>query len=229
MVTREALDTPVVVASSEPRVLRHALPERLFHWTLAISFLTLLVSAFGPILGWQFDWVPLHWGAGIVLTLAVLFHLGRALFSLDFWSMMIDRADLRNAWRGLVSVLSGRGALPGKPAKYPLMQKLFHWGMAGWVLVLIATGLLMLAKLDTPFWQRNPYWLSEFTWGIIYTIHGLFALAAVPLIIMHVYFAVRPDKIFLLRSMIVGWMTRREYLDNHDSDRWEAERVENDR
>ena len=43
---------------------------------------------------------------------------------------------------------------------------------------LVATGLLMLAKLDTPFWQRNPYWLSETTWGIVYTIHGICATLA---------------------------------------------------
>ena len=208
------------------RVVRHPLAERLFHWTMAASVLTLLATAFVPILGWDFDWVTIHWTAGIVLTLAVLFHIVRAIFILDFWSMMVDRDDLRNAWRGVAYVALGAGPPPTKPGKYPLMQKLFHWGMAGWLLVLIASGLLMLAKLDTPFWQRDPYWLSEFTWGVVYTIHGYFALMTVALLMMHVYFAVRPDKIFLLRSMILGWVTRREYLDNHDPQRWQAKRVE---
>lgn len=225
MLAPEATDVRIAIASNEPKVARHALAERLFHWILAASFLTLLVSAFGPIFGWRFDWVPLHVGAGIVLILAVLLHLWRALFSLDFWSMMIDRADLRNALRGLVSVVEGRGPLPGKPAKYEVGQKLFHWGIAGLVLVLIATGLLMLAKLDTPFWQRNPYWLSEFTWGIIYTIHDLFAVLAVSMIILHLYFVLRPHTIFLLRSMVTGWITRREYLDDFDPQRWRPEEL----
>lgn len=228
MVTRDAAERIAAGTVSERHVIRHPLAERLFHWTMAASVLTLLVTALGPVLGWNFDWVTIHWIAGIVLTLAVIFHILRAIFILDFWSMMVDGEDLRNAWRGVASTLAGAGPLPSKPGKYPLMQKLFHWGMAGWLLVLIATGLLMLAKLDTPFWQRDPYWLSEFTWGIVYTIHGYFALTTVTLLMMHIYFAVRPDKIFLLRSMILGWVTRREYLDNHDPKRWAAEPADTD-
>src|SRR5262249_10204140 len=93
--------TAAPLAPSEPEVGRHAVQARLIHCMLAASFLPLLVSAFGPILGWEFNWVAIHWIAGIVMTLAILFHLGRALLSLDFWSMMVDRTDLRNLWRGL--------------------------------------------------------------------------------------------------------------------------------
>ena len=220
MVTHDTVVRLASSAVSEQRVIRHPLAERLFHWVMAASVLTLLVTALAPVLGWQFDWVTIHWIAGLVLTFAVLYHIVRAIFILDFWSMMVDRADIRNAWRGIVWVLAGGGPAPTKPGKYPLMQKLFHWGMAGWLLV------LMLAKLDTPFWQRDPYWLSEFTWGVIYTIHGYFALTTVTLLIMHVYFAARPDKLFLLRSMLFGWITRREYVDNHDTARWTAEQAE---
>ena len=156
-----ATDARIAITSSEPKILRHGLAERLFHWILAASFLTLLVSAFGPILGWKFDWVPIHWVAGIVMTLAILFHLWRALLSLDFWLMMIDRTDLRDVRRG-VNALEGRGPLPGRPGKYELGQKLFHWGIAGVAAGLIATGLLMLAKLDTPFWQRCRHGAGEF-------------------------------------------------------------------
>jgi formate dehydrogenase gamma subunit len=225
MLNPRAFDAPFALAPSEPRVVRHAMAERLFHWILAASFFTLIVSAFGPILGWQFDWVATHWVAGIVMTLAIVFHLGRALVSLEFWSMMVDRIDLRDVWRGLTTQLKGRGPLAGKPGKYELGQKLFHWGIAGVAVLLIATGLLMLAKLDTPFWQRNPYWLSETTWGIVYTIHGICATLAVPMIIVHVYFVLRPEHIHLLRTMVTGWETRREYLDDTDPARWRPEEI----
>ena len=49
------------------------------------------------------------------MTLVILFHLGRALLSLEFWSMMVDRIDLRDLWRGVVGQLSRREPLPGKP------------------------------------------------------------------------------------------------------------------
>jgi formate dehydrogenase gamma subunit len=225
VLSSKAIDAPITIASSEPKVARHALAERLFHWILAASTLILIVSAFGPIFGWKFEWVAVHWVAGIVMTLAILFHLGRALVSLEFWTMMVDRIDLRDVWRGLTTHLKGRGPLPGKPGKYELGQKLFHWGIAGVAVLLIATGLLMLAKLDTPFWQRDPYWLSEFTWGIIYTIHGICATLAVGMVIVHVYFVLRPDHIHLLRTMVTGWETRREYLDDTDPARWRAEEI----
>ncbi len=224
----ESTDSLAATGGPGEREVRHRLTERLFHWVLAASGLTLLVTAFAPILGWQFDWVPVHWLTGIVLIAAVLFHIIRSLVSLEFWSMMPDWGDIVNAWRAVALTLGGKADAPGKPGKYPLMQKLYHWGIAGWILVLIATGGLMLAKIDTSFWQRNPYFLSDFEWGIVYTIHDFFALGMLPLIIMHVYFALRPDKIFLLRSMLLGWVTRREYLDNHDPKRWVAEPADND-
>jgi cytochrome b subunit of formate dehydrogenase len=225
---REAARGAAAPLEPDKRVVRHLLADRLFHWTLAASVLILLVTAFGPVLGWQFDWVPIHWITGVVLIAVILFHIVRALISLDFWSMMPDLQDLANAWRAAVLTLGGRAETPGKPGKYPLMQKLYHWGIAGWILVLVATGGLMLAKIDTPFWQRNPYFLSDFEWGIVYTIHDFFALGLLTLVMMHVYFAVRPDKIFLLRSMILGWMTRRDYRDNHDPRRWAPDSAESD-
>ncbi|HVV93104.1 MAG TPA: cytochrome b/b6 domain-containing protein [Hyphomicrobiales bacterium] len=228
MTIHEATDIAVVPAHRE-RIVRHALPERLFHWVTAGSVLTLLVTSLGPVAGWPIDWVPVHWIAGVVLTVAILFHVVRALLRLDIWSITPDRNDIENGWRAVMLTLGRGGHAPGRPGKYPMMQKLFHWGIAGWIGVLIVTGGLMLAKIDTPFWQRNPYFLSEFWWGIVYTIHGVFALGMVTLIVMHVYFALRPDKLYLLRSMILGWMTRDEYLTDHDPRRWAAAPIDEGR
>jgi formate dehydrogenase subunit gamma len=225
MLNPRTIDARFTRAPSEPRVARHALAERLFHWILAASILVLIVSAFAPIFGWKFHWVAIHWIAGIVMTLVILFHLGRALASLEFWSMMVDRIDLRDLWRGAVGQLSRRGPLPGKPGKYELGQKLFHWGIAAVAVGLVATGLLMLAKLDTPFWQRNPYWLSETTWGIVYAIHGLCATVTLAMIIVHVYFVLRPEHRHLLRTMVTGWETRREYLEDTDTSRWQPKEL----
>jgi hypothetical protein len=35
-----------------------------------------------------------------------------------------------------------------------------------------------------------------------------------------VYFAVRPEKWWITKGMIVGWITRRQYLEHHDPHRW---------
>jgi hypothetical protein len=35
-----------------------------------------------------------------------------------------------------------------------------------------------------------------------------------------VYFAVRPEKLFITKSMIFGWISREQYLEHHDPRRW---------
>ena len=71
------------------KIIRHLLPDRIFHWVMAVSILVLLFTGFLPIVGVKFSWVDPHWIAGIVLTIAILFHIIRAVFWQDFWSMVI--------------------------------------------------------------------------------------------------------------------------------------------
>lgn len=201
-------------------VLRHRLADRLYHWTMAAAQLTCLFTAFLPILGWKFAWVTAHWIAGIVLTAVILFHIVRAVLWQDFWAMVIGPRDLRSSFRVVSRAVGHRGPPPQRDAKYSPLQKLFHMLVAGVVLGLVATGLLMLSKIDTPFWRRNPYWLADAQWGMIYAIHGLCAMAMITLIMVHVYLAVRPEKLWMTRSMFHGWISREDYLRHHDPQRW---------
>src|ERR1041385_2335076 len=196
--------TPASITSG--RVQRHKFIDRVYHWLMAAAMLILLVTAFLPILGIKFEWVGIHWVTGLVLTVIVLFHIIRACFFQNFWAMMIDSTDLK--------------APLAKPGKYDLAQKLYHLAISVLILSAIVTGLLMWRKVDTPFWQRDPYWLSTDAWGVVYAIHGLAAMALVTMVIIHVYFALRPDEWHLTRSMLRGWITRKEYLDHHDPQRW---------
>jgi hypothetical protein len=41
---------------------------------------------------------------------------------------------------------------------------------------------------------------------------------------VHIYFALRPEKLHFTRSMILGWITREEYRANHDTNRWQVRR-----
>ena len=92
--------TPPDIAARVPeKVKRHSLAARLFHWIMAASMLTLLVTAFLPKVGVQFAWVTWHWMAGIVLTVSILFHIIHASFWLDFWSIWPDKADIEDATR----------------------------------------------------------------------------------------------------------------------------------
>jgi cytochrome b subunit of formate dehydrogenase len=194
--------------------------DRLYHWTMAAALLTCLFTAFLPILGWKFQWVTAHWIAGVVLTAAIVFHIVRATLWQDFWAMVPGPRDLRSSWRSATRALGLGGPPPQRDAKYSPLQKLYHLLAATAVLAIAATGLLMLSKIDTPFWRRNPYWLADNQWGMIYAIHGLCAMAMITLIMAHVYFAARPEKLWMTRSMFHGWISREEYVRHHDPQRW---------
>jgi cytochrome b subunit of formate dehydrogenase len=205
------------------RVRRHRLVDRLYHWLMAGCVLTLLATAFLPIIGIKFDWLGLHWMTGVVLAVLVFYHIVRASIWQSLRSMMIDTADIANGWRRLAGFFGAAKAPPGKPGKYNGLQKLYHAGVAVLVLSIVVSGLLMLLKIDTPFWRRNPYWFADYSWGLIYVVHGLAAMALLTMIMIHIYFAVRPDEWWLTRSMFRGWITRREYDAHHDKARWQAD------
>jgi len=42
-------------------------------------------------------------------------------------------------------------------------------------------------------------------------------------VMVHVYFAVRPDKFEITKSMIFGTMNKEFYLKHHDPERWVPE------
>ena len=212
----EGADTP----DPARKLIRHALADRLLHWGMAACTLLLLGTAFLPILGWQFAWVTIHWIGGVVFTVLVLAHIARASLRRNLRSMWVDRVDLRGVVQLARWSLRIAAAPPPLPGKYSLAQKLIHHAFTLVCTATIVTGGLMLVKIDTPWWERDPYWLGEDTWGAIYVIHDLAALLLITMVMTHVYFALRPEKLHFTRSMILGWITRREYNRYHDRTRW---------
>jgi cytochrome b subunit of formate dehydrogenase len=212
-----------VSAQLPKRVPRHSLVARLFHWIMAASMLTLLFTAFLPKVGIQFPWVTYHWIAGAVLTVAIVFHIVHASFWLDFWSIWPDKTDLEDARRRVLRFVGMSAPPPRKFAKYPLENKLFHGVIILCGLSVIVTGVFMMFRVRTVFFPRNPYLFSDMTWGLMYVLHGLAGVGLIALIMMHVYFGLRPEKLAITKSMIFGWMDRDFYLQEHDPKRWMVE------
>jgi formate dehydrogenase subunit gamma len=188
----------------QDKVLRHAGVDRLFHWLTAAAVLTLMATGLLPVLGIKFNWVVVHWIVGVLLIVLVLFHLVRSLFWQRIKCMLWISAD----------EVTGR-----KVTKYTIAQKLMHHAMTVMILAAVITGCFMLMKMDTPLWKRDPYVLSQATWGVIYVIHGAAATLAITLVLLHVYFAIIPEKRMYLRAMIRGWMTREELMEHHQPPR----------
>jgi formate dehydrogenase subunit gamma len=202
------------------KIKRHGMVARLFHWVMAVAMLTLLFTAFLPIVGVQFAWVQWHWMAGAVLTASILFHVIHATFFLDFWSIWVGPSDIPEMKIELAREM-GREDLPGpRPGKYPLGNRLYHLAVMVCGLVVIISGVLMMWRVRTSLTTRNPYMLSDITWGLTYVAHGLMGVGFVGLVIAHIYFALRPEKLWITKAMFFGFITRREYLEFHDPNRW---------
>ena len=218
-----ARPSPALAASLPVRVPRHSLVARLFHWVMAASMLTLLLTAFLPRVGVEFDWITYHWIAGIVLTASIVFHVIHASFWLDFWAIWPDRTDLQDAWRRMRRFAGIAAPPPRRFAKYPLENKGYHAAIVVTALSSIGTGLVMLTRVQTIFFHRDPYAFADLTWGLIYVAHGLAGVGLITLVMVHVYFAIRPEKLDITTSMIVGSMKREFYLDHYDPLRWKIE------
>ena len=201
-------------------LIRHRLLDRVLHWIMAACVLILMGTALLPISGIKFPWVTTHWITGLALTAAVVLHLLRSLPWSRLKRMWLGPADIRDALATLAWFFRLRHSVP-LPGKYSPAQKFIHLVFAVLILSAIVTGLLMMVKIDTPLWKRNPYLFHADTWGVIYVVHGAAAVILITVIMLHVYFALRPEKRFYLRSMIQGWISRDMFEKNHDPDRWE--------
>jgi thiosulfate reductase cytochrome b subunit len=164
--------------------------------------------------------VTIHWIAGSILAAAVAFHVIHASFWLDFWSIWPDKTDMVDAIRRLRRFFGQAVPAPRRFAKYPLENKGFHGGVIAAGLSVIATGALMMFRVRTVFFPRNPYLFSDVTWGWMYVLHGLAGVGLIALVMIHVYFGLRPEKRPITKSMIFGWMSRDFVLKEHDPTRW---------
>ena len=178
---------------------------------MAVSVFVLLITGVLPIIGIEFAWLTVHWVAGLVLTAAVVFHIVRSLFWQDLKSMWINARDFKEPFDENV-----------KPAKYSLAQKSMHAAVTVLTVLVIGSGLAMFAVIDTPWWERSNA-LSESTLGWMFFVHGLSTLALIGVVCLHVYFSLRPEKLFYTRSMLKGWISKDELEANHDPNQWSPE------
>ncbi len=202
------------------RVLRHTGSARAFHWLMAVAMFVLLITAFFPVVGIQFPWVTIHWIAGVGLIVSIVYHIWHVIAKQDFWSMWISKEEIEEGKRELSRMLKRSTESGPKPGKYPIDHKLYHHVIVVVTLGAIGTGLLMMFRVDTPFWERNPYILSDQLWGFVYVLHGISGVALITLVMAHVYFAIRPEKWWITMSIINGWIGREQYLEHHDPKRW---------
>ena len=202
------------------RLQRHKPGARGFHWSMSATMFVLLITAFFPVIGIQFPWVTIHWIAGVLLILTVIYHIYHVFAKQDFWTMWIDRRDIEEGKLGLKAALGRTDEERPRAGKYPVDQKMFHHIAMVVTLGAVVTGVLMMFRIDNFLWAERTYMFSDAAWGWIYVIHGVCGIGLILLVIAHVYFAIRPEKRWMTWSMINGWIDRDRYLENHDPARW---------
>ena len=214
-----------LVAKTPERVARHSLTARAFHWIMALAMFALLITAFLPKVGYQFPWVTYHWIAGLVLTASIVFHIFHASFWMDFWSIWPDKIDLEDMKRRWLRATGKSAPAPRRFAKYPMENKMYHMAIVAAGLSAILTGIFMMFRVRTGIFPRNPYLFGDMTWGLMYVLHGLAGVGLIALIMAHIYFALRPEKFVITKSMVFGSMPREYYLEHHDPERWTIPQV----
>jgi formate dehydrogenase subunit gamma len=207
-------------ASLPEQIERHTRASRASHWILAVSVLVLLVTGFVPILGLKFPWVTVHWIAGLVLALYTVFHTVHVVRRRTLHTMWISREEIGEQIDRLKRFLGRRAPEPRRPGKWAFENKGFHHLTMVAGLVVVATGLLMMLRIRTPFAEANPYVFSDATWGVVFVLHGLSSVMFIATTTMHIYFAIRPEKRWMTWSMIRGPISRRDYVAHHDPERW---------
>jgi cytochrome b subunit of formate dehydrogenase len=141
-------------ATTCPRASRGTRPAaRAFHWVMAASMLTLLLTAFLPIAGVKFAWVTWHWLAGLVLTASILFHIIHATCGWTSGRSGWARVIFRNLKAEVLRELGHDVPVPA--GKYPLGQPPLSSAIVVAGLSVIVTGLCMMVRVRTPFFTRN--------------------------------------------------------------------------
>src|SRR5437867_1624637 len=121
----QSTSVPSVTSRLPERIVRHSFAARLFHWIMAASMITLLVTAFLPIAGVKFAWVTIHWIGGLMLTTSIVYHVIHASFWLDFWSIWLNKEDLEDSWRRVRRVFGMAAPAPHRAGKYPADNKMY--------------------------------------------------------------------------------------------------------
>ena len=245
IVTAAASGRAIVTASPARQVyVRFTLNERLQHWILASSFITLVVTGFMLTFGWNVPWVPAQSGSTIrALThrIAAVAFMGIAVYHLGY--LALTRRG-RQAIRDMVPRLSPSNLLccaasctflgPPSRADWKDLIQTMKYNL-GWAstrpqfgrftyaekmeYVALLWGTVVMIVTGLALWFEVPF-LNRFPfWGfeLARVVHYYEAiLAALAIVVWHFYFTIfNPDVFPLSKTMITGDMSRDEMEREH--------------
>ncbi len=205
---------------------RMTLDERWQHGLLTVSFLVLVYTGFALKFPdtWLFRWFAAlengyairgwtHRGAGVVLILAGVWHLGYLLTrrGRGYLSGMLPRyEDVRDGVFNIL-YLAGLRAEPPRFDRFSYIEKLEYWALIWGSFVMISTGLMLwFVNVTLRFF---PLWVTD----LLTLIHYYEAwLATLAILVWHFYFVIfNPDVYPMNWSWITGRVSEETLRHEH--------------
>jgi cytochrome b subunit of formate dehydrogenase len=217
--------------------LRMSLGERVQHGTLALSFITLVVTGFAlkfPEAWWVApvaDISPLmfaargilHRVAAVVLVLAGLYHCYYVLFVPRGKQLIRDLVPVPGDLRDAIGVMRyNLGFTSQKPAfgRFSYIEKSEYWALVWGTIVMGVTGVIL--------WFDNTFLglLTKLWWDVASTVHYYEAwLATLAIVVWHFYFVIfNPDSYPVNLAFWKGTLTEEEMAEEHPLELDENER-----
>lgn len=221
--------------------LRMTVSERIQHASLAISFMTLVVTGF--MLRYPESWwvehirdlssdafiyrSNLHRIAAVVMVAASLFHVGYVSFTVRGRQLI---KDLFPKYKDLTDAIGvakfNLGISKIKPAldRFSYVEKAEYWALIWGTIVMTVTGIIM--------WFDNTFMglLTKLGWDIARTIHYYEAwLAFLAIVVWHFYFVIfNPDIYPMSMAWLKGTISEEEMAEEHALELERIKRAQND-
>ncbi len=217
--------------------LRMSLGERVQHGTLALSFITLVVTGFAlkfPDAWWVApigEISPLmfaargvlHRIAAVLLVLAGLYHCYYVVFVPRGKQLLRDLLPVPGDLRDAVAVMKyNLGITSEKPAfgRFSYIEKSEYWALVWGTIVMAVTGFIL--------WFDNTFLglLTKLWWDVAGTVHYYEAwLATLAIIVWHFYFVIfNPDSYPVNLAFWKGTLTEEEMGEEHPLELEEIQR-----
>ncbi|MEO8514964.1 MAG: cytochrome b/b6 domain-containing protein [Ignavibacteria bacterium] len=226
--------------TDEIKYLRMSKSERIQHFLLLSSFITLILTGFGlkfPEAFWV-KWIVyiigdnafaargiVHRIASLVMIAASLYHLYYILFTVrgkqlvrDFLPGKQDLIDFKDS----MLYLLGQSDEKPRMGRFSYIEKMEYWAVVWGTVIMGATGFIL--------WFENIFLKYVGTTGmdVSTTIHYYEAiLASLAILVWHFYFIfINPDVTPMNKAWSKGYLTREQMEHEHPL---ELEKIENEK
>ncbi len=205
-----------VEAAPPKEIVRYTLFERVLHWTVALTFLYLMLTGLGLFTP-KLDWLLAVLGGGQVArawhpVVGCVF-AGAVLVQFAKWFKDLTIGPDDRVWlKRMRDYLAGRDANVPPTGRFNAGQKLLFWTQAVLGVVLLASGI--------PVWFPESFGRELRLWSIV--VHSAAGVAAILSLVVHIYMATIVTK-GALRAMTEGKVTE-EWARHHHA-KWADEKL----